>query len=63
MALPDEVLFDVRLIDRHLTKGQTTGKDYQKFLKAQEDLSEGAITVDYEQLTATGALRTKKTST
>ena len=63
MALPDEVLFDVRLIDRHLTKGQTNGKDYQKFLKAQEDLSEGAITVDYDALTATGAMRNKKTST
>jgi hypothetical protein len=62
MALPDEVLFDVRLIDRHLLKGQTNGKDYQKWLKAQEDLSEGAVTVDYDLITATGAQRNKKVS-
>ncbi len=60
MALSDEILFDVRLLDRHILKGQTSTKDYQKWLKAQEDLDDQAITVDYELLTATGAQKIPK---
>ncbi len=57
MSLPEEVLFDVRLVDRHIQKGKTNRKDFQKWLKSQEDLAEQAHVVDYEQLTATGALK------
>ena len=58
MTLPEEVLFDVRLVERHSRKGLTNTKDHQKFLKAQEDLADNLVTIDYEQITATGAHRT-----
>lgn len=58
MNMPEEVLFDVRLVERHIRKGLTTTKDHQKFVKAQEDLEGNLVTVDYEQITATGAHRT-----
>jgi hypothetical protein len=57
MSMPEEVLFDVRLVERHIQKGKTNRKDFQKWLKSQEDLNEHAQVVDYEQLTATGALK------
>jgi hypothetical protein len=63
MSTPEEVLYDVRLIDRHIQKGKTTRKDVQKWLKTQEDLSEQAHIVDYESLTATGALKIPRPST
>jgi hypothetical protein len=57
MSTPEEVLYDVRLVDRHIVKGKTTRKDHQKWLKEQEDLAESLHVVDYEQLTATGAMK------
>ena len=53
-------MFDVRLLDRHITKGRTTRKDYQKWLKGQEDLEGQVQVVDYEALTATGAQKVPK---
>lgn len=58
MNLPEEILFDVRLVERHIRKGLTNTKDHQKFIKAQEDLTDHLVQVDYEQITATGAHRT-----
>ena len=58
--MQEDQLFDVRLIERHITKGHTTRKDHQKWAKAQEDLEEQLVVVDYEQLTATGAQKVAK---
>jgi len=63
MSTPEEQLYDIRLIDRHIVKGKTTRKDVQKWLKTQEDLSEQAHIVDYEAITATGALKIPRPAT
>lgn len=57
--MAEEFLYDVRLVERHIRKGKVDRKDHQKWMKAQEDLSEQAQVVDYDQLTAEGALRRK----
>ena len=46
--MTEDQMFDVRLLDRHVAKGRTTRKDYQKWLKGQEDLEPQAAVVDYE---------------
>lgn len=60
MSTNEDQLFDVRLLDRHITKGRTTRKDYQKWAKAQDDLEAQVVVVDYEHLTATGAQKVPK---
>ena len=35
--LPDEVLFDVRLVDRHIRQGLTTREAYEKYLDKLDD--------------------------
>ena len=60
MSLSDDQLYDVRLVERHISKGKTTRKDYQKWLKAQEDLEQSMSVVDYDALTATGAQKVPK---
>jgi hypothetical protein len=59
VKLADEVLYDVRLIERHIAKGMVDRKDYAKWLKEQDDLTEHAAVADYEQLTATGAVKSR----
>lgn len=58
--MSDELLYDVRLVERNIAKGKLNRKDHQKWLKAQEDLTEQAHVVDYDQLTATGAQKVPK---
>ncbi len=40
--LPEEILFDSRLVDRHIRQGLTTRKDYQEWLLKQPDVSDRA---------------------
>ena len=58
--MSDDMLYDVRLVERNIQKGKLNRKDHQKWLKAQEDLTEQAHVVDYDLLTATGALKVPK---
>ena len=32
--LPDELLFDIRLVERHIEKGMTTREDYERYLES-----------------------------
>jgi hypothetical protein len=44
----DEQLFDIRLLERHLTKGQITQKDYDAYLKNMDSVEDNAdyVTAD-----------------
>ncbi len=47
MEIPNEDhLFDIRVVDRHISKGLTTRKDHEKFLASLPDLAEQAELVD-----------------
>ncbi len=50
----EDQIFDVRLAERHIDKGRTTKKEYQKYLKELENVEENAefITADliFEEL-------------
>jgi hypothetical protein len=48
--LPDEVLYDVRLIERHLNRGVLNPKDLEKRLGALEDLSEQSETTTFDDI-------------
>ena len=43
--LPDELLFDIRLVERHIEKGMTTREDYERYLESLGDSNELGETV------------------
>lgn len=50
--IPDEVLYDIRLIERHLNKGVLNPKDLEKHLNALEDLTEQSEVTTFDELDA-----------
>ena len=46
--LPDELLFDIRLVERHIEKGLTTREDYERYLESLGDSNELGETVKVE---------------
>lgn len=44
--LPEEILFDSRLVERHIRQGLTTRKDYDAWLAKKPDVSDRAEAVD-----------------
>jgi len=60
MAMPEEILFDIRLLEKHIKAGLTTRKDYQKWIKNQPDLGEQIGWIEYEKVTASGAQKVDK---
>ena len=51
-----EILYDVRLVKRHVGKKLISEKDYDAQLKSLPDQTDNAIYVDYEQLNDLGQL-------
>ena len=52
--LPDELLFDIRLVERHIEKGMTTREDYERYLETLGDSNELGETVKIEYPAAPG---------
>ncbi len=50
IQLPDEILYDVRLVERHIRKGLITRKDAEACLKALEDQTEQAEHLSFASL-------------
>ncbi len=48
--LPAETLYDVRLIERHITEGLITEEDVQKHLAGSDDAEENADVIDMDVL-------------
>ncbi len=48
--LPDEVLYDKRLIERHIRRGVLSREDVNKRLSQLEDSAEEADVIDIDQL-------------
>lgn len=46
--LPEEMLFDVRLVERHIEKGLTTREDYERYLESLGDSNESGETIKIE---------------
>ncbi len=49
--LPDEILYDIRLVERHIRGGLITRKEAEAHLKATEDQSDQAEYMSFESLT------------
>jgi hypothetical protein len=48
--LPEETLFDVRLVERHIRQGLTTRADYEAHLKKLADVEEQRDVIDMDVL-------------
>jgi len=48
--LPPEVLFDVRLVERHIRQGLTTREDYEKYVAQLSDDASEADVLDLDAL-------------
>ena len=48
--LPPEVLFDVRLVERHIRQGLTTREDYEKYVAQLNDDAAEADVLDLDVL-------------
>ena len=46
--MSDELLFDIRLVERHIEKGLTTREDYERYLESLGDSNELGATVKIE---------------
>lgn len=49
--LSDEILYDIRLVERHIRAGLITRKDVEAHLKAVEDQADQAEYLSFESLT------------
>ncbi len=47
--IPQDVLFDTRLVERHIKAGMTTRKEVEARLKASPDLAEQAAAVNLNE--------------
>jgi hypothetical protein len=54
--IPDEILFDVRLVERHITRGLITRDQWEKYRAQSTDVTENSESFDVEQPNA-GAQR------
>lgn len=50
VKLPEEILYDIRLVERHIRQGLTTRADYEAHLKNLADAAEHADNLDVEVL-------------
>lgn len=48
--LPEEILFDVRLVERHIRQGLTTRAEYEAFQKKLADAEEHRDVIDMDVL-------------
>ncbi len=48
--LPKEILFDTRLVERHIRQGLTTRQDYEKYVSQLEDQESEADVIDLDTL-------------
>ena len=48
--LPEETLYDIRLIDRHIKEGLITEEDVQKYMSQISDAEEESDFLDVEAL-------------
>ena len=48
--LPEETLYDIRLIDRHIKEGLITEEDVQKYMSQLSDAEEESDFLDVETL-------------
>ncbi len=48
--LPEETLYDIRLIDRHIKEGLITEEDVQKYMSQLSDAEEESDFLDVEAL-------------
>lgn len=48
--MPEETLFDVRLVERHIRQGLTTRADYEAHLKKLADVAEQQDVIDMDVL-------------
>ena len=48
--LPEETLYDIRLIDRHMKEGLITEEDVQKYMSQLSDAEEESDFLDVETL-------------
>jgi hypothetical protein len=53
--LPEETLYDIRLIDRHIKEGLITEEDVKAHMAKLEDAEENMDTFDVEALSAPAA--------
>ena len=52
--MSDELLFDIRLVERHIEKGLTTREDYERYLESLGDSNELGEMVKIEYPAAPG---------
>lgn len=50
VKLSEEILFDVRLVERHIRSGLTTRADYDAFQKKLPDAEEHRHVIDMDEL-------------
>ena len=50
--IPDEILYDVRLVERHITRGLITRDQLEKHRSLSTDVTENTESFDVEQLSA-----------
>jgi len=48
--IPDEILYDVRLVERHIRKGLITREEVEKRLEAMKDMKDDADSIALESL-------------
>jgi hypothetical protein len=48
--LPEEILFDVRLVERHIRQGLTTRAEYEAYTKKLPDAAEQRDVIDMDVL-------------
>lgn len=58
--LPDEILYDVRLLERHIQRGILTREQVEKRRAANADTAEQADVLDLDQLQATARHQPKR---
>jgi hypothetical protein len=53
--MPEDVLFDSRLVERHIRKGLVSRKDYEDYLKKSEDLTDKMEVIDMDAIVASAS--------
>lgn len=58
--LPEEVLYDMRLVERHLRQGLITRAEYEKYLAQRPDVESEGEVLDLETI-ASGSAKASST--
>jgi hypothetical protein len=61
--IPDEILYDVRLLERHIQRGVLTREQVDKRRQESPDMTEQADILDLEQLATSRGNAVKRSST